>query len=64
MTKQIIDNLQPGTLDGDSLYIAAEKINANFNEIFIAQLATFIGKRPFLIISIYDIATILEIMKV
>ena len=34
MTKQIIDNLQPGTLDGDSLYIAAEKINANFNEIF------------------------------
>lgn len=34
MAKQIIDNLDPGTLDGDSLYEAAEKINANFTEIY------------------------------
>lgn len=34
MTKQTIDNLQPGTLDGDSLFRTAEKINANFNEIY------------------------------
>jgi hypothetical protein len=34
MTKQIIDNLQPGTLDGDSLYTTAEKVNANFNDIY------------------------------
>ena len=34
MTKQTIDNLQPGTLDGDSLFRTAEKINENFNEIY------------------------------
>ena len=34
MAKQIIDNLDPGTLDGDSLFQAAEKINANFTEIY------------------------------
>ena len=34
MTKQTIDNLQPGTLDGDSLFRTAEKINANFDEIY------------------------------
>ncbi|QDP54947.1 MAG: hypothetical protein Tp1123SUR197351_5 [Prokaryotic dsDNA virus sp.] len=34
MAKQIIDNLDPGTLDGDSLFEAAEKINANFTEIY------------------------------
>jgi len=34
LTKQTIDNLQPGTLDGDSLFRTAEKINANFNEIY------------------------------
>ena len=34
MAKQIIDNLDPGTLDGDSVYEAAEKINANFTEIY------------------------------
>ena len=34
MTKQTIDNLQPGTLDGDSLYDTAQKINENFNEIY------------------------------
>ncbi|MBK25918.1 MAG: hypothetical protein CME70_18095 [Halobacteriovorax sp.] len=34
MAKQIIDNLDPGTLDGDSLFQAAEKINANFAEIY------------------------------
>lgn len=34
MTKQTIDNLQPGTLDGDSLFETAEKINQNFNEIY------------------------------
>ena len=34
MTKQTIDNLQPGTLDGDSLYDTAQKVNENFNEIY------------------------------
>ena len=34
MTKKTIDNLQPGTLDGDSLFQTAEKINENFNEIY------------------------------
>ena len=34
MTKQTIDNLQPGTLDGDSLFRTAQKINENFAEIY------------------------------
>jgi len=34
LTKQTIDNLQPGTLDGDSLFDTAQKINENFNEIY------------------------------
>lgn len=34
MPKLTIDNLQPGTLDGDTLYETAEKVNANFNEIY------------------------------
>ena len=34
MTKQTIDNLQPGTLDGDSLFRTAQKINDNFAEIY------------------------------
>lgn len=34
LPKLTIDNLQPGTLDGDTLYETAEKVNANFNEIY------------------------------
>jgi len=34
LTKQTIDNLQPGTLDGDSLFRTAQKINENFAEIY------------------------------
>tara|TARA_R110000744_G_scaffold192492_2_gene311639 strand:+ start:551 stop:1774 length:1224 start_codon:yes stop_codon:yes gene_type:complete len=36
MTKQTIDRLDPGTLDGDDLYVAAGKINDNFNEFYTA----------------------------
>jgi hypothetical protein len=36
MTKQTIDRLDPGTLDGDDLYVAAGKINDNFDEFYTA----------------------------